>query len=270
MPHTPVPERGLKPPGSQARDPNPPIRSPTRTTVLPPRGSWQGLQRRQRNGARLRAGTLRSRWGGAHPQDLSQRARAPKARQGAARGTVPTSEGTGRRGGGARRPPAHAPPSPRNPQPRCAPSPPAPLLLTEGPPPRQRRARPATARLAAAASFLPAARGPEVSGFSPEPARSSRRAASTRTRRAQAGNFAPPAPPPPALRPALPLSVLTPLPARPPSSRRPFSISSQVWPPQWLFVSPLPSRLAPAWLLQSPVVPARAFSVPSHRPTSSR
>lgn len=147
-------------------------RSRARTAVLPLRGPGSGF-RGARDAGR---GCEQGHWaalaaGRGAPPDPPQRTRAPTAWRVRPRGQ-PYLRGAGRRGEGRGDPrprprPRPAPP----PRPRSIPPAPgsAPRLLTEGSPPRQRRARPATARLAAAASFLPAARDPRFRVSAPIP-----------------------------------------------------------------------------------------------------
>lgn len=148
-------------------------------------------------------------------------------------------------GEGAQRPPVHAPPLlpalGRAPSRARAPRRPA-------PPPCSPRARPAAARLGR--RFLPPGRaGTRGFGFQPR-ARSLLPPPARGPRRAQAGNFAPPAPPPLAPQPAPPGAPpgaaprsLTPLPARPPSPCHLFPISSHDQPPRGPLSRPCALRL---------------------------
>lgn len=179
-------------------------RSGARTAVLSRPGPGSGFS----GAGDAERGCEQGHWealaaGRGAPPRSSTKNSGSQSQAGAAKGTVLPPRG-GEAWGGARRPPARAPPAP------CTPT-----SAALHPARARLRAPPAHRGVAAAAAqgptghrppgrrrFLPPGRaGPEVSGFSPDPARSSRPAASTRTRRAQAGNFAPPAPPPPAPSP---------------------------------------------------------------------
>lgn len=244
-----------------AHDPTWPAPGSLRRPRLRGPGSGRSGARDAGRGCEQGRGEALAAGRGAPPRSSTKNA-GSRSRAGPDGGTaLPPRGGEGR---GEPRPvpgPRPAPP----PRPRSIPPAPgaAPRLLTEGSPPRQRRARPATARLAAAASFLPAARDRRFRVSAPIPlAPPARPPARGPAGRRPGTSRRPRLRPPP---PALPLQVLTPLPALPPAPRRPLSISSPDRPRRRLFVSPLPlcsPRSAPA----NPRGPA--FPVPSLRPAS--
>lgn len=208
------------------------------------------------------------------PPRSSTKSLGSQSQAGCGRGDSPLPpRGRGGVGEGAQRPPVHAPPLHpalgRAPSRARAPRRPA-------PPPCSPRARPAAARLGR--RFLPPGRaGTRGFGFQPR-ARSLLPPPARGPRRAQAGNFAPPAPPPLALQPAPPGAPpgaaprsLTPLPARPPSPCHLFSISSHDQPPRGSLSRPYPLRLPRV----APVNPGGSCPglprpIPSLRPTPSR